>query len=52
MKTSTNIEDRIKRVITDKMELCVDAKKVSRSTPLIGKGFGLDSIALRELVMG
>ncbi|MFQ5963541.1 MAG: acyl carrier protein [Candidatus Scalinduaceae bacterium] len=52
MKTSTNIEERIKKVITDRLKLCVDVRKISRSTPLIGKGLGLDSIALQELVIG
>jgi acyl carrier protein len=52
METLTNIEERIKKVITDRLKLCVDVQKISRSTPLIGKGLGLDSIALQELVIG
>ncbi len=52
METLTNIEERIKKVITDRLKLCVDVQKISRSTPLIGKGLVLDSIALQELVIG
>jgi acyl carrier protein len=52
MKESiVHIEDRIKRVISERLRLRVNIRKISRNTPLIGKGLGLDSIALQELVV-
>jgi len=46
------IEDRIKNVIVSRLRLQVDVKKLSNKTSLLGKGLGLDSITLQELVVG
>lgn len=52
MKESLNhIEDRIKKLITDRLNFQVDIRKLTGDTSLIGKGLGLDSIALQELVV-
>ncbi len=52
MKKSLNhIEDRIKKLITNRLHLQVDVRKLTGDTSLIGKGLGLDSIALQELVV-
>ena len=49
---SANIEDRVKKVITERLKLNVNAREISKNTPLIGKGLGLDSIGVLELVVG
>ena len=51
-ETRTNIEDRVKKVITERLKLNEDMGKISQDTPLIGKGLGLDSIGILELVVG
>ncbi len=51
-KSIACIEDRIKKLITKRLRQGVDIRKISRDTSLIGKGLGLDSIALQELVVG
>ncbi len=50
-ESAATIEDRIKKVIVERLKLSVDARKISRNTPLIGKGLGLDSVSLQELVV-
>ncbi|MFQ5964637.1 MAG: acyl carrier protein [Candidatus Scalinduaceae bacterium] len=51
-EVTSNIEDRIKKVIEKRLIVHIDARQISRDTPLIGKGLGLDSITLQELVVG
>jgi acyl carrier protein len=46
------IENRIKKVIKKRLRLKVNMEEISRDTPLIGKGLGLDSIGVLELVVG
>lgn len=48
----TDIEDRVKKVITERLKLNVNAEEISNNTPLIGKGLGLDSVGVLELVVG
>lgn len=48
----TNIEDRVKKVITERLKLNVNADEISNNTQLIGKGLGLDSVGVLELVVG
>lgn len=48
----TDIEDRVKKVITERLKLNVNAGEISNNTPLIGKGLGLDSVGVLELVVG
>ncbi len=48
----TNIEDSIKKVITERLNLSPKAGEISNNTPIIGKGLGLDSVGLLELVVG
>lgn len=50
-KTLTGVEERIKRVIIDRLKH-PDSGKIERNTPLIGKGLGLDSVGVLELVVG
>lgn len=49
---STNVEEKVKKVITDRLKLNVNTEKISKETPLIGKGLGLDSVGVLELVVG
>jgi len=51
-ETRANIEDRVKKVIAERLKLNGDIEKISQDTPLIGKGLGLDSIGILELVVG
>jgi acyl carrier protein len=48
----TDIEDRVKKVIIERLKLNVNAGEISNNTPLIGKGLGLDSVGVLELVVG
>lgn len=43
-------EDRVKKVIAER--LTKDIKRISLDTSLLGKGLGLDSIGILELVVG
>jgi acyl carrier protein len=49
---SANIEDRVKKVITERLKLKLNEGEISKNTPLIGKGLGLDSVGVLELVVG
>ena len=49
---SAEIENRIKTVIKKRLKLKVKMGELSKDTPLIGKGLGLDSIGVLELVVG
>jgi acyl carrier protein len=49
---SVEIENRIKNVIKKRLKLKVNMQKLSKDTPLIGKGLGLDSVGVLELVVG
>ncbi len=49
---SVDIENRIKKVITKRLKLKVNMKELTKDTPLIGKGLGLDSVGALELVVG
>ncbi|MDR4498065.1 MAG: phosphopantetheine-binding protein [Candidatus Scalindua sp.] len=51
-ETRADIEDRVRNVILKRLNLSLDAKKLKRDTPLIGKGLGLDSVRIIELVVG
>ena len=46
------LEDRIKRLIVDRLKLEIDPASIDRSQPLFGEGLGLDSIDALELVLG
>ena len=50
-QSEVNIEDRVKKVILDMVERNLDPEKIVRETPLIGKGLGLDSVDLFDLVV-
>ena len=49
---SAEIENRIKTVIKKRLKLKVKMGELSKDTPLIGKGLGLDSVGVLELVVG
>jgi len=49
---SAEVENRIKTVIKKRLKLKVKMGELSRDTPLIGKGLGLDSVGVLELVVG
>jgi acyl carrier protein len=50
--TTDNIEDRVKRVILKRLKLNLRVENMTLDTPLIGKGLGLDSMGILELVVG
>lgn len=52
IESTINIEDRIKKVIKKRLKLRIDDRKITQDTPLIGKGLGMDSVGILELVVG
>jgi acyl carrier protein len=46
------LEDRIKRLIVERLKLEIDPASIDRGQPLFGEGLGLDSIDALELVLG
>lgn len=49
---AADFEERIRNVITNRLRVDINAGDLTRETPLIGKGLGLDSIGVLELVVG
>jgi acyl carrier protein len=49
-QSEVNIEDRVKKVILGVVKRSVNPEEIVRETPLIGKGLGLDSVSVFELV--
>ncbi len=45
------IEERIKRMIVERINPKLKLEQLASDTPLIGKGVGLDSVSLLELVV-
>jgi acyl carrier protein len=53
MKASeSSIEERVKKVIIERLQISMSDRDLARETPLIGKGLGLDSVGILELVVG
>jgi len=50
-ESEINIEDRVKKVILDIVKHRLNPEEIVRETPLIGKGLGLDSVSVFELVL-
>ncbi len=50
--SSTELKERIKRLIVDRLKLEVEPASIDSSQPLFGEGLGLDSIDALELVLG
>jgi len=50
-ESEINIEDRVKKVILDIVKHRLNPEEIVRETPLIGKGLGLDSVGVFELVL-
>jgi acyl carrier protein len=50
-QSEVNIEDRVKKVILDRVKRSLNPADIVRETPLIGKGLGLDSVGIFELVI-
>lgn len=50
--TDTDLKDRIKRLIVDRLKLETDPSEIGDDDPLFGEGLGLDSIDALELVLG
>ena len=46
------LEERLKRLIVDRLKLEIDPATIDSSQPLFGEGLGLDSIDALELVLG
>lgn len=49
---ASNIENRVKKVIAERLKLNVNKGEISKDTPLIGKGLSLDSVGVLELLVG
>jgi acyl carrier protein len=43
-EATANVEDRIKSVILERLNLKLGAKELTSVTPLVGRGIGLDSV--------
>lgn len=50
--SDTELKDRIKRLIVDRLKLETEASDIADDQPLFGEGLGLDSIDALELVLG
>lgn len=50
--TDTDLKDRIKRLIVERLKLETDPAEIGDDDPLFGEGLGLDSIDALELVLG
>lgn len=50
--TDTDLKDRIKRLIVERLKLETDPSEIGDNEPLFGEGLGLDSIDALELVLG
>jgi acyl carrier protein len=46
------LEERLKRLIVDRLKLEIDPTTIDSFQPLFGEGLGLDSIDALELVLG
>ena len=51
-QSSDHVEERVKRVLAERIPLSVRVEDLKDDTPLIGGGLGLDSVALLQLVVG
>ena len=50
--TDTDLKDRLKRLIVERLKLETEASEIGDDDPLFGEGLGLDSIDALELVLG
>jgi acyl carrier protein len=50
--TTTDLKQRIKILLVERLRLEIEADSISDSEPLFGEGLGLDSIDALELVLG
>ncbi len=48
----TEIKERLKKLLVDRLKLQVDPAGIDESAALFGEGLGLDSIDALELVVG
>jgi len=48
----TQVKDRVKKLIVERLKLQVDPASIDDAAPLFGEGLGLDSIDALELVVG
>ena len=52
VQVSTQLTDRVRRLIVERLKLQVDPQSIDPAAPLFGEGLGLDSIDALELVLG
>jgi acyl carrier protein len=52
MISDSELKERIKRTIVERLKLDLDPTQIGDATPLFGDGLGLDSIDALELVLG
>lgn len=50
--TDTELKERLKLLIVERLKLEVEPSEIGDSDPLFGEGLGLDSIDALELVLG
>lgn len=52
MVEGTELKERIKRTLVERLKLDIQPSDIGDTTPLFGTGLGLDSIDALELVLG
>ncbi|MFP3939315.1 MAG: acyl carrier protein [Thermoanaerobaculia bacterium] len=50
--SETELKDRLKRLLVERLKLEMDPSEIGDRDPLFGEGLGLDSIDALELVLG
>lgn len=50
--SETELKDRLKRLLVERLKLETDPSEIGDQDPLFGEGLGLDSIDALELVLG
>jgi acyl carrier protein len=51
-EVTSELTDRVRRLIVDRLKLEIDPTSIDPGAPLFGAGLGLDSIDALELVLG
>jgi len=51
-ESNKKIDERKKKVLIKRLSLQINPSQISSDAPLIGRGIGLDSMGIHELVVG
>ncbi len=52
MTEASDLKQRVKRMIVDRLHLDLDPEQIDDQAPLFGEGLALDSVDVLELVVG